>query len=588
MKKHLFYLLLFSAQIPFAQNPCDMGIYNTNYSSGPIHQNISTTGALLFNDTGDAAYNFQRDGQTIPLIYTAAPWVGGITENGEFRFSGAGYIHNLSNSDWVPGPIHHISNPPGNCQKWDKTFTVSRKNILDAIALLYNADGSINPDMCNQLPNEILAWPGEGNPHFFAIHGTTAENFNIVLFYDHNEDGVYDPCDGDLPAFYTRHFSVLSKEDVLATFPDMLALNIINDAMGIQKLTPGEAMNMELHQYTFDYHTQDSLEQTTFQMFKIINKGEETLNDFYFSLWLDADLGCYKDDFTGTTAAHDMVYFYNADAVDGQPGTFCDGLLGFQEEVPLLGISYLDGLDYVDTTPDPPVWVNSGLTSSIYLSNCSVMPSNPFSCDPVGIDSSFYHKMTGKWTSTIPITKGGIGFNPESTDTTKYVFHNSPSDPNGWSMCSAGILPQDLRMLMSTGASKIRPGAIDEVIAAIQIVNSVQLPCPDIKPLIDVNKAAHNFKNRGWRRKSDTSAVKEFNYPSLPWTYLPSERGFTLHTSDFSAEIMVSDISGKILSRHQSPPFSTFEWECDHSAWQLVLVQVSSGTMSYTYKLVVK
>lgn len=65
--------------------------------------------------------------------------------------------------------------------------------------------------------------------------------------------------------------------------------------------------------------------------------------------------------------------------------------------------------------------------------------SGPITCDPDGQDSNFYYKMIGKWAANVPVTIGGSGYNPGSTDTTNYVFNANPADVLGWSMCTANM-----------------------------------------------------------------------------------------------------------------------------------------------------
>ena len=64
------------------------------------------------------------------------------------------------------------------------------------------------------------------------------------------------------------------------------------------------------------------------------------LNDTYFSLWTDPDLGCRADDFIGCDTLTGMGYVYNADANDDNP---CAGLPGYGTSIPALGVDYFRG-----------------------------------------------------------------------------------------------------------------------------------------------------------------------------------------------------------------------------------------------------
>jgi len=586
MKKYLIFFTTLISQLTFAQQDCLPGNAQYYYPSGKIVQHLSTSGAFLNNSSGESGYNYLINDEPVSLIYTGGIWIAAVDNDGKPRFSGTTYVTNNNKSDWSPGPIpeNGAAITASHCKNWDQFFVVDREDFLTAVELMYNSNGSINKDNCDKLPKSILGWPGRSNPHFESVHGFNLPDHTVASFFDNDGDGRYDPCSGDLPMLDPYGAQINTFEDVVATFPDRLSLNILNDRGSDNTLSFGLPLGIEIYQVAFDYHSQDSLETTTFYQHKLVYKGAETLNDSRFSLWFDPDMGCYLDDFVGTSSTHNMIYFYNTDAVDGMPADFCNGVSTFGSEIPITGISYLDGLDYIDFAVDSGVWVRSGLTSSLYLNNCSVGSVEPVTCDPDGQDSSFYYKMIGKWAANVPVTIGGNGYNPGSTDTTNYVFDANPADVLGWSMCTANMPPSDLRMLMSTGSGPLLPGAIDEVMTAIQTAPNVSHPCPDIQPLIDLNKAANNFKRRGWRRASTTASTNPNFEKNLPWSFEHNEGGFKLTTHDTNVKIIISDINGRVLERYQMSRNETLGWTSTHLINQLYIIHISNEKQSQAYK----
>lgn len=586
MKKYLFLLLLSFSQMAFAQQNCGPGITHYTYPSGVLDQTLSTSGAFLTSENGFSAYNLLIQDKPVSLIYAAGIWLGGIDSTGESRFSGTTYVSSNNKSDWSPGPILRPNgvSEAENCKNWDRFFVITREELLTTIALMYNGDGTVNYNNCDKIPASVLSWPGTSNPQFEGIFGFELPDYTQADFYDHNTDGIYDPCRGDLPILKPYPIEIENVEDVIATFPDRLALNIINDSNSTRPLSDGKPINMEIYQTAFDYHTQDSLETTTFYNHKLIYVGAEKLYKSKFSLWIDPDLGCYLDDYVGTSSAHNMVYFYNIDATDGSPADYCNGSSTFGSEIPITGLSYLDGFDYIDFEANPQGWKRSGLTSSIYLNNCSVGSVEPITCDPIGPDSNYYIKMTGKWDSNTPITKGGTGFDPGSTDSTRFVFDGNPADAMGWNMCNAGLPPSDLRMLMTTGDAILEPGAIDHVLTAIQTVPNVQHPCPDIQPLIDLNKAANNFKNRGWRRNSTTSQSEQIMESNLPWELHQVNNGFVLKNKNESSILSIYDLSGKTITRKVVLPHQQLNWQNENLPPQIIIINISTGNFNKSYK----
>ena len=120
-----------------------------------------------------------------------------------------------------------------------------------------------------------------------------------------------------------------------------------NDQGGGQPLgnTNGRAIQMEVQVQAFGYQTTDELNDMTFQRYRLRNRATDRIDSTFFAMWADPDLGCHLDDFIGCDTAKDLMYVYNQDPADGQPGTTCPG--GTQgtygNNVPVLGIDYFRG-----------------------------------------------------------------------------------------------------------------------------------------------------------------------------------------------------------------------------------------------------
>jgi len=68
--------------------------------------------------------------------------------------------------------------------------------------------------------------------------------------------------------------------------------------------------------------------------YKLYNKGSNTIDDFYFSLWSDPDLGQFTDDLVGCDSLNDAWFCYNGDGFDNQYGT----------QIPAVGFKILKGM----------------------------------------------------------------------------------------------------------------------------------------------------------------------------------------------------------------------------------------------------
>lgn len=91
------------------------------------------------------------------------------------------------------------------------------------------------------------------------------------------------------------------------------------------------------------------------------------------------------------------------------------------------------------------------------------------------------------------MTHGGNGYNPGSTDTTKFAFTDAPSDPDGWSMCSAEEDPDDRRILMTTGGYSVQDEDVIDLSFVVLVADNITYPCPSIDPLIDALNTSRNI-----------------------------------------------------------------------------------------------
>ena len=124
-------------------------------------------------------------------------------------------------------------------------------------------------------------------------------------FYDLDNDGVYEPADGETPGVANADqviWYVASDADVGTT-------------SALYGCTP---IGVEI-QYTLWGYNQPgaALGQIVFKNVRVINKGSADLTDAYISLWSDPDVGDYTNDFVGVDTTLSLMFSYNGVADDG-------------------------------------------------------------------------------------------------------------------------------------------------------------------------------------------------------------------------------------------------------------------------------
>ena len=469
------------------------------------------SGGLLFNKDQSNGNYFTPASASLPVsaIFSGGVWVGGVDRSGSIKLSASTY--QTDGSDYFAGPLDVLGTTEAtNCSQWDKIFTAKGNNILHHIQNYKEAVENQTVLRCNDISDDILYWPAQGNPFFEEKYGWKLPDQPLANYFDQNNDGHYNPCLGDYPIIDN-----VSCTNGIYKIPTEINFFIFNDAGGPQTLSGLNNLQMEFQVNAFAYNTTNELNDMTFYQYKMINKSPDELIDCYFSWWLDPDLGCYTDDYVGSDPELGMAYIYNEDAIDGEDSG-CGGINNYGDEIPILGIDFVQGPKVIKVfkrdangnfiydadgkkiliDPEPlsgraDTLVIGQMSSFIYN---NLREGSPFMHDPRrGKEDDFYSYMKGFWLDKTPITFGGNGYNPGSVDSTKFAFPDDPNDPNGWSMCTANIPKDDKKMLMSVGPMLMSPGSTNTLTLSVFSVLDVPYPCPDLTKLRYADRIAQDL-----------------------------------------------------------------------------------------------
>lgn len=393
----------------------------------------------------------------VSAIFAGAIWMGGVSPTGDLKLAAQTY-RSGGNSDFFPGPLDFFGAPIENgCEDWDRFWVVDR-SVVEAHQADFADNGIIDEER-----EQIFGWPARGSTTFFDVAGFELPDLQrLAPFFDTNGNGIYEAEQGDYP---------LIKGDKSIWW-------VFNDAAGPHEATNGEALNFEVHAMAYAYadEVNVALDNTTFYDFTIISKANEAMTDVQFGLWVDFDLGCYEDDYVGYDSTYQMLFVYNEDAVDGNPGTACTGGVNtYGSRVPMLGIKKIDADIY-------PV------TSVSAISGAGANPP-PGTTDPQSAPE-YYNYLKGLWRDGSPMVAEGTGYLPTSSNFTKFMYSGEPSDENAWTMCSADLPLADRRSLMSSSMGTVLPGQVTTHSYAVVFVEDVPHPCPSLDMLREAVDAA--------------------------------------------------------------------------------------------------
>lgn len=418
----------------------------------------------------------------VSSIFAGAIWLGGFDQGGSLKVACQTYGNNGGGSDFWPGPLNADGETdPQTCNDWDRHFEVKGTEIKEHLNRWQQAFNGIKPYLESEIPGGVKGWPAKGNPYFGLIHGFALPTTDQGLagFFDQDGDGSYEPLNGDFPIVDMRGCNNSPPQ-----FPDQMIFWIYNDEGGgaVHGETNGIPIKMEIQATAFAYTTEDPINDMTFQYNKLINRAKEDIDSTYFALWLDGDLGCHLDDYVGCDPSRNLAYYYNMDAVDGQPGYTCDGVATYGNNIPALGIDIFRG-------PLNEYGLELGMSSFIYFGN-SLWGGPPGMSDP-STDVEFYRYLSHSWKDGSPLTYGGDGYDPGNPNAilTHFAFPSPPNDPNGWSMCHpgsefpVGLPANDVSTVQSSGPFTLQPGAVNELIFGVIFAPNIDYPCPDLSRL---------------------------------------------------------------------------------------------------------
>ncbi|MCD4723370.1 MAG: T9SS type A sorting domain-containing protein [Bacteroidales bacterium] len=338
-------------------------------------------------------------------------WIAGLDESEKLHL--APYYKGQSwfywHLEYRSGPI---SSPDNSHYKetWDRVWTLYRSDIENHI-LNFQSPGY-------EIPEPLLNWPGNGDT-------TIGQAWKLAPFNDLDQDGLYEPLEGDHP---------IIKGDQAIYF-------ISNDDHG-EHSADSLYFGVEIHGMAYAYDCPDDsiFQYTMFIDYMLINRSLHKYHDVFVGVFSWLGIGSYYDNYTACDTLLDAFYGYNSDNLDSgyNPGY---GYFPPAQAVTLLNHSLSHFITYFWRYNWPIVG-----------------PNYPW---------EYYNNLQGKWKDGSPITYGGYGYG--GNQACDFQFPGDPTNPNGWSMYTAQLDPENLTYSAgSIGPFVMNPG--DTIILELAIL----------------------------------------------------------------------------------------------------------------------
>jgi hypothetical protein len=407
-------------------------------------------------------------------------WFGGLDVGGQLKI--AAQTYRQSGVDFWTGPLstQDASISSDVCNKYDKIFRLKRSDV-DAFVL---DGGPITPG--------IKDWPGNGD-----ISLDQAEI--LAPFVDVNGDNRYVPEEGDYPAYDIYNTGLKDNLGVCKArvFGDETLWWVYNDNGNNHVATGGKAIGMEIRAQAFAFKTTDEVNNMTFYNYQLVNRSSFSLLNTYMTVWTDADMGYYGDDYIGCDVKRGLGYIYNADAYDETNG----GVIGYLNYVPALGCDFFQGPladanNGVDDDNDgnmDELGEQMGMTKFLYFNNS--FAGVPIQTTDPANASQYYQYMTGYWRDGTPFTCGGNGYGGSVPTDFVYPADTYSAGPCGnWS--ESGVAG-DRRFMQSSGPFTLLPGAVNYITVGLPWARTTSTDPEASIPLLKIadDKAQALFDN---------------------------------------------------------------------------------------------
>jgi len=217
-----------------------------------------------------------------------------------------------------------------------------------------------------------------------------------------------------------------------------------------------DSLGVEIQQYTWGYDLPGALGNAVFMRYVIINKGDDTIDSCYISLWSDPDLGGASDDLVGCDTATSLGYCFNATNADATYGA----------TPPAVGFDFLQGPIIYE---GDPIFSDTDFTAKQVILNTGDTIDNAFmlgmssfnkyinGTDPNTPDEG-YNYMKGLTAAGDPL------LDPNGVQT-KYFGAGNPVAGTGW----VDTDPADRRWMQTTGPFTFYPNDTQIVVAAVLV-----------------------------------------------------------------------------------------------------------------------
>ncbi|XZF15338.1 T9SS type A sorting domain-containing protein [Chitinophagaceae bacterium MMS25-I14] len=475
------------------------------------------------------------------VAFVGGVWMGGYDQQGNLKV--AAQTYRQQGNDYWPGPLDNSGiTDSTTVDKWARIWKIN-KSTIDSFRHL-------SSHTVANTPAAVLEWPAKGNPFAKGNNGVSLiVTTDMAPFKDVNNDGVYNPQDGDYP-------------DIKG---DQMLWYVYNDAASPHANSLSDAIHAETHVSVFAYNRGGILDNVIYYQYSIQNKSNASYPAFRMAMMADMDLGYAFDDYIGFDSVHRMGIIYNSSGTDGagQPNSY-------GTNIPIAGVSMIqlpgDGIH----SPQP-----AGSFTMYNNDNSAI--GNPAN----GMQFNGYMRS---------INRAGQHFkNPITGADANYIFPDDPSLTGGWSECARNDTPGDRRFVIASNDFTLQAGATQTVVMALIVQpQDTDNACPHTR-FTTIKNMADNAWNAYYNPPPSLGVntiaaveniIKLYPNPAGDKAYL--ETGVITPTSE---SIKLYDAMGRVIVLPYSRQGAKIELNTATLAPGIYTLQYFNGAVAVSRKL---
>lgn len=525
MKTVATFTFVFLLNITFAQiNYRTLDQNNTSVlinNEGTVFKDLSTS---------TAGYEVPN-GSGLNTIYSTKFCFAGKESNGTIHSSLGGYPG--LGTDVFKGPFSGSTsyNSPEYQSVWGVSMWDICQSEIDIFKTWWECSNGIITIGCEgmqepftEIIDKIYNWPAHGNVK-------QGQSYFMAPYWDRNSDAVYNPNDGDYPLI----------KGCCAVYM------IQNDDAGIHTYSGTQPIGIEIHYLFYQYSNWDYINDVTFVDVLTINKGATNYTEFSTGMVMDADIGNYSDDFSGSDSTNNLMLFYNGDNNDEA---------GYLIDPPAIGVVSLEN----------------------NMASCTPYIQNPITPNEI------WDQMNGKKTDgTDWLNSAGIP--------TKYVYSGNPTNPLEWNETSAGNMPGGRRSIMTNKHISFNSGdSIFESYAILYARNGNHLQ--NAQAIINYSISVKQFYTTesnlpcingtfGLEEKVENNPISIYPNPTSGCFKIAQK-------SDLGFAVEIYDYAGNLIMKQSTLHSTEMNIDLSKYAKGLYIVKITNEIESFVERVIVE